>query len=142
MFYNHFINKGKTQLIENSKILLYKEDKDIFDFVDFNNDQIYLEPLLFAYYNREDTDNKYAKSILFGYANADSRSTPIEIKTDVFGRVYLPNIGWLLTSHSNKYLTLSENSDGLLLCDDNNDKVDFLLEQRGIIDGTEIELIK
>ena len=44
-----FLEIGSTKLIENIKILLYKKNENIFNYLDFEKDSIYIEPLLFAY---------------------------------------------------------------------------------------------
>lgn len=39
--------ENKAKLADNMKVLLYEENVKIFDRIDFNNDNIFLEPLLF-----------------------------------------------------------------------------------------------
>ena len=46
-----FLEIGSSKLIENIKILLFKKNAIIFDFLDFEKEKPYTEPLLFAYFN-------------------------------------------------------------------------------------------
>lgn len=55
---NGLVQSGNEMLVENIKLLLFKYDPDIFDRIDFDNDSIYQEPLLFAFFN-SDSQNIY-----------------------------------------------------------------------------------
>ena len=50
-------------ILDNIKTLIYIEDKSIFEKIDFDDDTIYLEPLLFAYFNSK-KDKLFPKEIL------------------------------------------------------------------------------
>lgn len=43
-------NIGRTKILENVKILIYRENPILFDLLDYENDRIFNEPLLFAYF--------------------------------------------------------------------------------------------
>ena len=88
---------GKEKLVENIKILLYKEDSNIFDLIEFEDDNIYQEPLLFAYFNSEKRDISILHTILYGYMNFEAQRKGVIIESDENGRIYLPNLGWLIT---------------------------------------------
>jgi hypothetical protein len=62
-----FLDNGLAQLIQNIKILLYKQDENIFEILDFENDKIYIEPLLFAYFNNFETNKQKLESVVFCY---------------------------------------------------------------------------
>lgn len=41
----------RIQIINTIQLLLYKENPDILEKINFEDDSIFLEPLLFAYFN-------------------------------------------------------------------------------------------
>ena len=62
------IIENKAKLADNMKVLLYEEDNLLFNKLDFDNDDIFLEPLLFNYFNTNPKDRKYSlEQILLGY---------------------------------------------------------------------------
>ena len=100
-----FINKiyeGKQELINNIKLILYKKDENIFEKLDFENDNIYLDPILFAALNSKLEFE--INNLLQGYLI--NKSKEILIKTDNNGYVYLPEIGYFITSEINTELNI------------------------------------
>lgn len=136
-----YIEVGINQLVENIKILLYKENQNIFNQLDFDNDSIYQEPLLFAYFNSEKQDGVNLDTILYGYIKPELRPNIIQVKSDEFGRVYLPNLGWLLTNKRIKYFELSTVNEKLILTSKGK-RCSFVFEPLEVIDETNIELLK
>lgn len=134
------IEIGKDLMIDNIKILLYKKDETIFETLDFENDLIYQEPLLYAYFNDKDPEISL-EQILYGYIEPTKRTGKISISTDKFGRVYLPNFGWLHTETNNEKLLLFTNSSEISLFNENQ-KITFSFEPLEIIENTNVELIK
>jgi len=133
---------GKSKLIENIKILLYKENENIFDYLDFEDDRIYQEPLLFAYFNSEIENNPNLDAILYGYTKPELRPEEIHVKSDGFGRIYLANIGWFHTQHKNQHLLLITDKNSELSFVLNDNAIDFSFEPLKIINNTDIELLK
>jgi hypothetical protein len=133
---------GKSKLIENIKILLYKEKQNIFERIDFDNDSIYQEPLLYAYFNKENRTEIELETILYGYTQIEKRHEKINIKTDDYGRVYLPNLGWIHTESNNAYFELLTGVNGDFHLQQKNKKANFKFEPLEIIAGTNIELLK
>ena len=63
-FYNDFDNcQGKV--IDSLKMLLYQRHEDIFERLDFDDDEIFLEPLLYSYIMQQ--DDTWLDSIIYGY---------------------------------------------------------------------------
>jgi hypothetical protein len=52
-----------TKLIETIQLLLYKENPSIFEKINIEDESIFLEPLLFAYFNSK-KDNSFSKDLL------------------------------------------------------------------------------
>lgn len=45
------INTSKTCLINTVKVLLYKENLNLIEKIKFDDDEIFLDPILFSYFN-------------------------------------------------------------------------------------------
>ncbi len=60
-----FVELGNQCLIENIKILLYQTDPTIFDRIDFDDDNIYKQPLLFAYFKNSSLVQNTLETILY-----------------------------------------------------------------------------
>ncbi|MEK7285727.1 MAG: hypothetical protein AAB035_00285 [Nitrospirota bacterium] len=85
--------------------LLYKVNAELFDQLDFDDDNIFLEPLLFAYF----TDPHpviQLEQILFGYIPEETRPKMIHVYANSDGIVELPIVGSLHTSIHNATLRL------------------------------------
>ena len=133
-------NKGKSKLIQNIKILLYKYDSNIFDRLNYENNDIYQEPLLYAYFNSK-IKGTNLENILYGYTNENLRPRKLKVKTDTYGRIYLPKIGWFITGEKNKsYSLLKVDSSYSLLSNEVNQN--YVFEPIEIIEGTNIEILK
>jgi hypothetical protein len=84
------------ELINVIKILIYKENKIVFEKIDFDDENVFLEPLLFAYFNskREGLFNKdILTEILQGYLT-ESEQLLINESINHNGIAYLPNLGY------------------------------------------------
>lgn len=133
---NKFINQNILKINQNIKILLYKNNNKIFDILNFENEEIYKEPLLFAYFNNKLNNNQTLESFVYGYSVIDIF---FKVFTDEYGRVYIPNIGWFHTKHKQESLDFDKSSFKLFR---NNIAIDFEFEKIEIINGTTIELLK
>lgn len=125
--------ENSYELINSVKILLFKENQSIFELLDFNDETIYLDPFIFMYVkNRKQT----LDSVIIGYTKND---IDIEITTDEFGRIYIPNIGWLHTSYKETCLRLRPKK---LKLSKNGRPINFKHEPIYYIKNTKIELLK
>jgi hypothetical protein len=131
-----FLNNGSSKLNQNIKILLYKHKEAIFDFINFENDTIFSEPLLFAYFNNKLQKSQSIESMIYGYSE---KNVKFDLFSDEFGRIYLPNVGWFLTTTPNDSFVFDKLSMKLFK---QNIEVDFEFEKIEIINGTTIELLK
>lgn len=137
-----FVEVGKQKLIENIQLLLYKTNEDIFERLDYENELIYQEPLLFTYFNSNTKNSRELETILYGYTAPELRPKQIEVLSDEFGRIYLPNIGWLTTSHKNCLYHLTTTQESILVLSSNDNPINYTFEPLAIIEGTTIELLK
>lgn len=99
------IDYGRDQLIDAIKTLVFKTDPELFDMLDFYDDDIFLEPLLFAYFNTKQPPVDL-RQILFGYIKDGLKPAAIKVFADEAGIVDLPNIGHFLTGTTGRELTL------------------------------------
>jgi hypothetical protein len=96
-FQSHEVKKGLGGTIDNIKIILYDIFPSIFDLIDFENDEAFQEPMLYAYINSIHFKNiDYLKVILYSYMSKDIQST-IRIDLNLFNDncLYIPNIGFI-----------------------------------------------
>ncbi len=142
MIRKEFTLTGRNQLIENIKMFLYKEDSNIFDIVDFEDDNIYQEPLLFAYCNSEKADVSILNTILYGYMNLEAQKKGIIVESDENGRIYLPNMGWLITEKTTQKFKLFKNKNNKIILFNNDVNYKYRLEPIEKIKNTDIEYIK
>ena len=64
------LTSNKDEILEVTKILIYKENPLLFEKLDFNNNDVFLEPLLFAYFNSKSYNllpKEALEEILQGY---------------------------------------------------------------------------
>ncbi|ACU58764.1 HEXXH motif-containing putative peptide modification protein [Chitinophaga pinensis] len=82
------------ELAQTIKILVYKEDENIISLLDINDDDIFLEPLLFAWFNNATAPNRPSlEQILFGYISEEQRPNSFTATFDPHGIAYLPKMG-------------------------------------------------
>ena len=83
-------------LIETIQLLLYKENPSLLEKIDFEDDNVFLEPLLFAYFNSK-KDNFFTKEMLTeimqGYF---VENEPLLLKESLnYDEIaYIPNLGY------------------------------------------------
>jgi len=83
-------------IIEITKILVYKENPLLFEKLDFNNNDVFLEPLLFAYFNSKSYNllpKEALEEILQGYFKP-RLSIKIKYSYDKKDIAYIPSIGY------------------------------------------------
>jgi hypothetical protein len=112
---NLLFKNGQASFFDVIKSSLYNLNQNIFEKLDFHNDIIYSEPLLFSYFTH--TKSKMSISqILFGYYSNENKPTSFKVKSDKKGYIYLPNYGYLTTTfletefsleYSNKIISIS-----------------------------------
>ena len=85
-----------TEFINTIKLLLYKENPSLLEKVDFEDDNVFLDPLLFAYFNSK-KENMFSKDMLTeimqGYF---IEKEPLLLKESFNnkGIAYVPNLGY------------------------------------------------
>ena len=107
------INKSQHEIINVIKLLLYKKDMNLMEKVDINNDKVFLEPLLFSYFNNK-KEKSFSKEllseILQGYF---LEKKPIRVKHSFNrnGIAYIPNIGYFKRVEIQPYASILKQGD-------------------------------
>lgn len=133
---NPFLEMGSYKLSQNIKILLYKKNATIFDFLDFEKEKPYTEPLLFAYFNNQGSQNQLIESVIYGYSD---KNILFKLFSDASGKIYLPNVGWFLTTYKNDVFNFDKINFKLFK---EYEPIEFIFEKLEIIENTSIELLK
>jgi len=141
-FQQDCITNGTQALIESIKILLYKLDSAIFDRVNFDDDRIYKDPLLFAYLYTQQTDKKVLEIILYNYINSNHRPVSFDAISDEFGRIYLPNIGWVNAISKNTVYKIKIDAEKKIFLTQNNLTVNYKFESPTFCGTSSIEILK
>ena len=93
--------KNRDEIINTIKLLLYKENTSVFEKLNFDDDEVFLEPLLFAYFNSK-SYNSYPKEaleeMLQGYFIKKEEIITHSYSRD--GIAYVPNIGYFKVNES------------------------------------------
>jgi HEXXH motif-containing protein len=99
------IAKGQGYLSEAIKLLIYQKAPEIFERLDFNDDYIFREPFLFAYFNNK-TNQIPLEQILYGYMEEGSRPEELKVYAENQGVIFLPQIGYFIVPVNQQYLLL------------------------------------
>ena len=87
---------NRVKIIEILQILLYKENPSLLEKINFEDDNIFLEPLLFAYFNSK-KDNLFSEIMLTeitqGYF-VEKESLLLKESFNNEGIAYVPNLGY------------------------------------------------
>jgi hypothetical protein len=123
-------------VIDSIKQLLYSRHEDIFERLDFEEDDIYLEPMLYTYVNQN--DDKWLDSIIYGYET--KRKAQISVFSNAEGVIYLPRIGYFKTPVLSACLSLHTGEGGITLSSDGL-PVDYTFEPLLFL-GNGMEVVK
>ena len=135
-FYNDFDN-CQGSVIDSLKLLLYKRHENIFDRIDFEDDTIYQEPLLYTYVTQQ--DDIWLDAIIYGFEkNPKDR---ILVFSNKNGIIYFPKVGYFHTEKIADRLYLEKNNSTFSIKDEKNVEVFFRYEPLYFLDEG-IELVK
>ena len=106
------IRQGKQILADSIRLVIYKTLPDYFDTLDFEDDKLFLDPLLFAYANSSSGRvPEVLMQLLYGSVPREARPQTISVKAGPDGKIYLPNVGWIAGGQPGESYNLSEYMD-------------------------------
>jgi len=120
--------KNKNNIADTIKTLIYTENQNLFNLIDFEDDFIYLEPMLFAYFNSDENSRQKLpiEQLLYSYMKYDAQNKGVKVKSDTKGNIYIPNIGNFSIKTKNKELILrKDNIEYTLLTGSGKTKFSF-----------------
>ncbi len=134
---------NKSNIADTIKTLIYSENQSLFNVIDFEDDFIYLEPMLFAYFNSDESSKQKLpiEQLLYSYMKHDAQSKGVKVKSDIKGNVYVPNMGNFSTKTRNKELVLRKNNTVYTL-EDNGYKIRFSFTPCSKISKFNIEVVR
>jgi len=140
-FSNNEIQNGQSIFAQNMRILVYTTNSELFEALDFEDDDTFLEPLLFTYFNSPQGVLFSLEQILCGYLCDKTKFSQITVYSDKEGIVYLPKIGFFITTYVNEKLTLIDHN-GKFFLRHNDDNIDFFFKPAIFLTGTNIEIVQ
>lgn len=87
---------NQIEIVNTIKLLIYKENPSLLEKVDFEADNIFLEPLLFVYFNTKD-ETRLNKNVLEEIMQGhflESKKTAIQYSYNENDIAYIPNLGY------------------------------------------------
>lgn len=91
-----YLISNQTEIINTIKILIYKENAYLLKKIDFEDDSIFLEPLIFAYFNSKSNSlftNNILEEIMQGYF-VERESLLLDYSCNRNGVSYIPKLGY------------------------------------------------
>lgn len=89
------LSANQGRLTDIMKESLYGYNPDIFSLLDFDNDYIYADPLLYYYFLEQVPEKKISiPQIIAGYIKDKTEIIDVTVRSDPHGYVYLPGLGY------------------------------------------------
>lgn len=115
------------QISDSTRILIFKENEDLFRLLDFKKDEIFLEPSLFSYFiNLDIGKDSTLDQILWGHIVDEKKKKNIKVRSDAQGYINMPNFGYLKVSQGNCFFSLELLKELQLFKNGKKIKFDFL----------------
>lgn len=102
LFFMEKILDNQIEIVNTIKLLIYKETPSLLEKVDFDDDKVFLEPLLFAYFNSKKEylfPTEMLEEIMQGYF-VKSEEIKINYSFNKNNIAYLPSIGYFRKGES------------------------------------------
>jgi hypothetical protein len=137
--------EGQLLLAGISRGVLRRTDPDTYDVLSDASGEVFLEPLLFAYFSALKGGKPLIElpQIILGHVDSSIWPEAIEVYADTKGRIYLPKIGYFVTLVKNRRLLLR--CDGVtkrFSLEDGGVPTDFRFEEILHVPGTSIEVCR
>ena len=99
--------RGQQKLVDTLRLLVFKTAPDLFDRLDFDDDESFLDPLLFAYFTDPAPAQPLAQ-LLYARIPPQHRPASIELRSDTNGRILLPGLGELCIDDADRVVELHQ----------------------------------
>ena len=93
--------EGQKYFASGIKSMVQFVDKELFDLLDSDSDNIFLNPLLFAYLNTK-SPKTTLRQILFADIEVEKRPSYLKVVSNLRGEIYLPNFAYFKIEASKK----------------------------------------
>jgi hypothetical protein len=134
------LEEGQEEFARIIRALTSRANPELLHSLNVSDDAIFLEPLLFAYFNTS-SSRVSLDQILYGYIDDDLKPPSIEVFADEDGITYLPNVGYFETKLRNRSLELIWDRDHRLYqFAVEQTPVEFSFKPIRVVEGTSIEL--
>jgi hypothetical protein len=133
---------GMGAIADTMKALVYNQAPELFAVLDFERDDIFLEPLLFAYFNHANRDQcATLPQLLFGYLDSCARPDHIPVVSAGDGIIYMPQIGYFKTAIANARLDLVYDN-GVFRFEHAGQTVAYTFEERLMVADGQLEVYR
>lgn len=139
------VKHQQREIINTIKILIYKENPFLLEKVDFDNDEVFLEPLLFAYFNSKKESlypAEMLQEIIQGYF-IKKEETKINYSFNEQNVAYIPGMGYLRDKENSPFepiIKIGNTNIEILKYRINLLKNSFRDTSGNVINETEIEI--
>ena len=90
---------------------MYATSPQVFDWLDFNNGQVFFEPTLFhIFFDEHSPKTITLEQAVVGYNNGINIPKSIRVGSNYEGMIYLPKMGYIKTDNVSKEIEVSSNS--------------------------------
>ncbi len=130
-------------LADSMKALMFQNVPHLFRSLDFEDDNNFLDPLFLLKVSYNPVPSFSYEQILFGYISDDKKPEQMKVLSSDKGIVYLPRVGYLLTSVLLKEIDLFFNRDSREITLESDGKsIPFEFTPVMMLDDTKIELVR
>lgn len=139
------LKNNLENLADINRKMIYEEKPDLIQYLEYENDRIFLEPTLF-FYTKDNKSYNFTTSIeqlIFGYSNDKTAFDEMLVISDSNGYINLPGYGYLKTIPDNKfYFKVNPDGQEIKLLNKNRESIDFISNNFKYLEGTKIKLIE
>lgn len=138
------LKNNLENLADLNRRMLYEERPDLMQYLEYENDNIFLEPTLFFYPkdNKSYSFTTPIEQLIFGYSDNKEAFDEMLVISDSNGYINLPGYGYLRTIPNNKfYFKVSQDKKNVKLLNKNRENIDFIFEDFKYIPDTTIKFI-
>jgi HEXXH motif-containing protein len=98
--------RGQHRFAQLARTLLRERNPEVCERLDFDHDEAFLEPLLFAYLTMPEAPMP-VEQILAGYFSDEGNGEPIQVRSDATGVIYMPRIGYVRTNRPHRTFSVT-----------------------------------